>query len=143
MVGYDGTDSARLAVEEAAALAQGMDADLHIVQVVIDERPRGGMAAAWVDSPMQEAAAARQQGRDELAIEGTQHVAQAFPDVRVHPEVLHGPPATVLVERAEHLGADLIVVGNRRVQGISRVLGSVAIDVLRHAHCSVYVAHTN
>ncbi|MCP3973298.1 MAG: universal stress protein, partial [bacterium] len=38
--------------------------------------------------------------------------------------------------------ARMIVVGNRRVQGIARVLGSVASDVAKRAPCSVLIAHT-
>ena len=43
---------------------------------------------------------------------------------------------------AKEIGADLIVVGNRRVQGIGRVLGSVATDVAHHAPCDVYIVKT-
>ena len=55
---------------------------------------------------------------------------------------LHGKPATVLVEEAERLGAMLIVVGNRRVQGVGRILGSVASSVAAHAPCDVYIVKT-
>jgi len=47
-----------------------------------------------------------------------------------------------MIDYAIEVDADLIVVGNRRVQGIERLLGSVAIELLRHAPCSVHVAHT-
>ena len=36
----------------------------------------------------------------------------------------------------------MIVVGNRRVQGVSRVLGSIASDVLRRAPCDVLIVNT-
>src|SRR5690606_28369663 len=40
--------------------------------------------------------------------------------------------------------ASLIVVGNKRVQGVAgRVLGSIARDVAAHASCDVYIAHTH
>jgi nucleotide-binding universal stress UspA family protein len=55
---------------------------------------------------------------------------------------IQGKPADALVEEAKRLGADLIVVGNRRVQGIGRVLGSVATDVAHHAPCDVYIVKT-
>ena len=38
--------------------------------------------------------------------------------------------------------AELIVVGNRRTQGIGRVLGSVAVSVAAHAPCDVYIVKT-
>ena len=34
------------------------------------------------------------------------------------------------------------IVGNRRVQGVSRILGSVAMDVARAAPCNVLIVHT-
>lgn len=55
---------------------------------------------------------------------------------------LEGDPAEVLVQEAERLGAELIVVGNVRMQGPSRVLGSVGSHVLRHAPCDVLVVKT-
>ena len=39
--------------------------------------------------------------------------------------------------------ADVIVVGNKRVQGVSRILGSIARYVAAHAPCDVYIAHTH
>ena len=36
----------------------------------------------------------------------------------------------------------MIIVGNRRVQGAARILGSIATDVLHIAPCNVLVVHT-
>ena len=47
-----------------------------------------------------------------------------------------------MLSHAEYVGADLIVVGNVRMQGISRVLGSVGNEVLRSAPCSVLIVKT-
>jgi nucleotide-binding universal stress UspA family protein len=44
----------------------------------------------------------------------------------------------VIVEEAERIGANLIVIGTRGLTGIKHVaLGSVAERVVRHAHCPV------
>lgn len=51
-------------------------------------------------------------------------------------------PATMLCAEAARLDARAIVVGNRRVQGVSRALGSVAVKVMRDAPCDVLVANT-
>ncbi|MDH3755117.1 MAG: universal stress protein, partial [Acidimicrobiia bacterium] len=51
-------------------------------------------------------------------------------------------PAEALCAEAERLEARMIVVGNRRVKGAGRVLGSVASDVARHAPCDVLIANT-
>ncbi|KII27016.1 universal stress protein UspA, partial [Arthrobacter sp. AK-YN10] len=54
-----------------------------------------------------------------------------------------GKPGEALVKEAEIHDARLIVVGNRRMQGIGRVLGSVANTVAHTAPCDVYIAKTD
>lgn len=56
------------------------------------------------------------------------------------PMLRGGSPAEQIVAAAEELGADLIVTGTRGHTGLARlVLGSVARNVVHHAHCSVLV----
>jgi nucleotide-binding universal stress UspA family protein len=51
------------------------------------------------------------------------------------------PVYAEIVDRAESVRADLVVVGNQGASGLARVvLGSVADKVVRHAHCPVLVA---
>jgi nucleotide-binding universal stress UspA family protein len=51
-----------------------------------------------------------------------------------------GDPAHEIIDVAEALEADLIVTGTRGLTGLNRLLlGSVARNVLTHAHCSVLV----
>ena len=38
--------------------------------------------------------------------------------------------------------ADVIVVGNRRMQGVGRLLGSVANEVAHNAPCDVFIVKT-
>lgn len=53
-----------------------------------------------------------------------------------------GDAAGQLLRAADELQADLIMVGTRGRTGLSRlILGSVARNVLLHAHCSVLVVH--
>jgi nucleotide-binding universal stress UspA family protein len=56
--------------------------------------------------------------------------------------VVEGDPAKCLVGEAERLEADVIVVGNRRVHGPGRVLGAVALEVVRRAPCAVHIVKT-
>jgi len=51
-----------------------------------------------------------------------------------------GRPAAEVVALAEEIGASLIVMGARGVDGIRRALtGSVSDSVVRHAHCPVLI----
>ena len=53
-------------------------------------------------------------------------------------EAREGPPSEVIVEVAESLSADLIVMGTRGLTGIKHVLlGSTAERTLRYAPCPV------
>jgi len=50
------------------------------------------------------------------------------------------PPAVDIVKFAEENGYDQIIIGSRGLSGITRILlGSVADEVLRKAHCPVTV----
>lgn len=58
------------------------------------------------------------------------------------PEAREGDAASQLIRTADELRADLIVVGTRGRTGLARlILGSVARNVVLHAHCSVLVVH--
>jgi nucleotide-binding universal stress UspA family protein len=52
-----------------------------------------------------------------------------------------GHPAAVIVDKAERYLADLIVIGSHGHSGVRElVLGGVASQVVRHAHCPVLIA---
>ena len=71
-------------------------------------------------------------------------LAASTPDLGhpVHIELVQGPPPSVITHAAERGGHDLIAVGTHGHRGFRRLLlGSVAESVIRHAPCSVLVAH--
>lgn len=132
VVGIDDSETARLAARRAAELAASLGVDLHVVSAV------SGAASKVVTV-----------GSDEFVVDSfadakshLQAVALELDHDRVSTSLGDGDPAKALVRAAETVGAQVIVVGNRRVQGVSRVLGSVASDVLRHAPCDVVVVNT-
>lgn len=60
----------------------------------------------------------------------------------LHVELIQGPPASVITHAAERGGHDLIAIGTHGHRGFRRLLlGSVAESTIRHAPCSVLVAH--
>lgn len=134
LVGVDGSDTARKAAQTAAELAVATGATLHVLTAFdkdeIEQIEVG--TDAWDVSSYDEA---------ESVAETT---ARTLKDTGAAIEVsaMQGKPADSLVERARALDARLIVVGNRRVQGISRILGSVASSVAQHAPCDVYIVKT-
>ena len=132
IVGVDQSDTARKAAETAASMAANNDANLHLVMCV----KRGPTHAVNV-------------GGDSFHIDWLSE-AEAFlhslrgtlPHDEITCTVSLDSPATAMCEEATRLDARTIVVGNRRVQGVTRVLGSIAADVTKHAPCDVLVANT-
>jgi nucleotide-binding universal stress UspA family protein len=56
--------------------------------------------------------------------------------------VVSGNPAEQIVAVAEEQHVDLIVVGNKGMRGVKRVLGSVPNAVAHSASCSVLIVAT-
>jgi len=134
VVGTDGSATAAQAVRSATELAKALSATLHIVTVykpspvktsgATEDFPglgAGGQAEALLDDQCARARAA---------------------GVRVEGHAETGDPAEAIVRVAEQEQADLIVVGNRGMTGVRRVLGSVPNSVAHQAPCSVLIVQT-
>jgi nucleotide-binding universal stress UspA family protein len=139
VVGTDGSDTAKRAVEEATRLAKALDSQLHVVSAY--EPLRG---ARIVGAP--EAAAMVWSVAPDAQVQAV--VDEAVASVRIHgveaePHVLAGDPADALLDIAEREKADLIVVGNHGMHGVKRVLGSVPNKVSHRARCSVLIVSTD
>lgn len=133
VVGFADVPTAHKAVREAVEIAERLGAALHVVMATDDdwaETVRLG-SDEWTVSEFEHASSAVREFMERLgtSLEYTVSVAE-------------GSPGDLLVSEAERLDADLIVVGNVRMQGISRVLGSVGGDVIHNAPCSVLVVKT-
>jgi len=64
--------------------------------------------------------------------------------VTIEGDVLFGSPDSRIVETAEDMGADLIIIGSHGYKRWERLLlGSVSNSVVHHAHCSVMVVRTD
>ena len=133
VVGVDDSPTALHAAERAAALAADLDTNLHIVSCV----GRGSSREVQV-------------GSDRFYLDSTStaesfldDLRRSLPHDRITTTVGDGDPARSICDEATRLDARMIVVGNRRVQGIGRVLGSVAADVAKRATCDVLIAHTS
>jgi nucleotide-binding universal stress UspA family protein len=135
IVGVDGSATARLAAEEAVALANAYNRPLHIVTSMSrtsSQEVQGGGTERWrIDSV----------GVAEDTLKALAGELKA--KVPVTYAVLREDPASGLVEEATRLDASVIVVGNKRVQGAARVLGSIAGDVAKRAPCSVFIVNTH
>jgi nucleotide-binding universal stress UspA family protein len=135
---YDGSELARLAIEQAAVqLAAGREAIVLCVWQPADVGfvpvGEGGLDAT---DAKQVLAAAEQTAAHGAAL------AEAA-GFRAEPMAIEAAPTWKgVVEVAEQRGAGLIVLGSHRRSGIAgRLLGSVAAAVVAHTATSVMVVH--
>ena len=146
VVGTDGSDRASEAVLAAAELAATQpEAVLHIVTV---QKPLSPSAVAAGEMAAAAPVAAERTWEEEIKTElestlsRAAETAQRACDTRIETHARFGSPAEVLCDLAAHLQADLIVVGNKGMQGGRRFLGSVPNTVSHHASCSVLIVDT-
>ena len=146
VVGTDGSERASEAVLKAAELAATQPGCvLHIVTV---QKPLSPSAVAAGEMAAAAPVAAERSWEEEIKTElhdtlnRAAETAKRACDTRIETHARFGAPAEVLCEFAGHLQADLIVVGNKGMQGGRRFLGSVPNTVSHHAPCSVLIVDT-
>lgn len=135
IVGVDGSPTARKAAEKARYLAATLKAPLHVVSAYAEDRTEVVSSGSdqWVVSDADNA----------RYIAETVTKSLDTSDVEVLPRSVRGKPAEALIGYAEQINAEMIVVGNQRMRGVRRVLGSVANSVSHNATCDVYIANTH
>ena len=140
VVGTDGSETAARAVALATELAKEHGSRLHVVtayepvlpSLSAEEREALG-ELAWMASPGERA--------ERLVAEAAEPATTAGLEVETHVEL--GDAAHALIDVAERLAADLIVVGNKGLSSPARfLLGSVPSKVVHHAPCPVLVVRT-
>jgi nucleotide-binding universal stress UspA family protein len=141
VVGTDGSDTATEAVRQAVGLAKLSGAELSIVSAyepVSKRRIEGEQQGAPAD--VQYEIGPREDVN--LVLERAAATAkQEGVEVQIHP--VEGNPTDALLNVAEEINADLIVVGNKGMTGARRfLLGSVPNNVSHHAPCSVIIVRT-
>ena len=141
VVGTDGSPTAVQAVQRAAALARSGGATLHLVTAynpVPDRTDAAELEALpealrWMGSPGQAA--------EDLLSDATALLDEEGIEVERHARP--GDPVEVLLEVADEVEADLLVVGNKGMQGAKRfVVPSVPNRVSHHAACDVLIVNT-
>jgi nucleotide-binding universal stress UspA family protein len=136
VVGTDGSATAESALRHAFDLAFLNQATVHIVSAYRSSGPAtrvGTEAESWyvdtrtkIDAVLDSAAAmARSKGLQ----------------CEIH--AVENDPGDAIVEVAEKVGADAVVVGNKGMRGAKRfLLGSVPNKVAHHAPCTVVIVKT-
>ena len=120
LVGCDGSPTAAVAVQAAADVAGKFDAVLHVVTAyrLSEQRTEALNVLAAVEAEV------RRRG-----LQPRSHAVQ-------------GEAAAVLIEMADELAGDVVVVGSKGMNGAARFRSSVPNVVSHHAPCSVMIVHT-
>ncbi len=137
LVPVDGSPTAQKAVEKAAGLARAFGSEVTALYV-IDPYPFTGLGSDFAYGQAEYLAAATAEASE--ATEAAR-IALAAAGVKVDTRVSEAHAAwRGILETAEALGADLIVMGSHGRRGLEKlVLGSVAQRVLAQAQVPVMV----
>ena len=141
VVGTDGSETAKVAVEQATDLAKKVGARLDLVSAyepvppsrLREERQEVPSDIAHTVSPSEDVEALLSETAAGVEKNG----------IEVATFARQGDPADAILDVAEEQKADLIIVGNKGMTGAKRfLLGSVPNKVSHHAPCSVLIVRT-
>ncbi|MEV5769334.1 universal stress protein [Micromonospora sp. NPDC052213] len=136
VVGVDGSETSRLAVEFAVEEASVRDAPLvalHAYRHPTSTAPGDMQPLVYDDTELRSE-------EERVVAESLAGLTERWPDVPVSREAVRGRPTTVLAEASRR--AQLLVVGRQgRGELTGLLLGSVSQSVLHHADCPVAVVH--
>ena len=148
VVGTDGSETSFRAVDRAAALARDSDATLVIACAYMPDRSDRytlhedelGQAKDILGEEAYQIVGAAP-ADDTLRVARERATAAGVTKVEI--VSVAGRPGESLRKVAEDSKADLLVVGNRGLNTLAgRIVGSVPLDVVRHAPIDVLIVHT-
>jgi nucleotide-binding universal stress UspA family protein len=133
LVGYDDSPASRAALLEAAHWVKRHRGELALVHAVFFDTEEFGIAPEQLEK---RTALGRR-----ICAAAVASVA-AEPGVAVRPIICEGEPPEVLLDTADGLDADLLVLGTYGRRGLGRMLmGSVTAQVVSKARADVLVVH--
>ncbi|MBA3979419.1 MAG: universal stress protein UspA [Alcanivorax sp.] len=130
LVAIDGSEESRCVLSRAASICEGGGGRLHLLHVIEPLALAYGADVPMDVSDLQ--ASLMQQARDNI---DTYAAEFGVPADQVHVEL--GSIEKTIQDKADALGADLIVVGSHTRTGLALLLGSTARGVVPGAHCDV------
>jgi len=131
LVPTDFSEFADHALDYAIALASELGARVHVVHALtIPELGVPELGVALISATMESMVQRGQAALDKLVA--------SRPSANLATMLRTGDPRSVILEAAQELGADLIVMGTHGRRGVTRaLLGSIAEAIVRTAPCPV------
>ena len=134
LLATDGSPDATLAARSAIELCEKTGSELHVVHV-------GEYLPTYFAYTEEEPAELRRNAQ--RLLEGQSESIRAAGGNVAGSHLRLGRPAEQIIDLSEDLGAGVIVVGSRGQSALRRaVMGSVSEDVVRYAHCPVFVVRS-
>jgi nucleotide-binding universal stress UspA family protein len=143
LVGYDGSEDARQAIEEAGKLLPGQPTTVvtvwePFIEVLAHASFGAAMSAGIVN--LEEIDVATRKAAETRAEEGAELARLAGLNAQARTRSQVTSTAAAILEEASELDATAIVVGSRGLTGVkSLVLGSVSHGLIHHADRTVIV----
>ena len=139
VVGTDGSDSSLRAVEKAGQIAAGSGATVVVATAYFPQGEDQRAADVLKDEGY------KMSGNAPIyaILREARERAKAGGATNIEERAVVGAPVDALVELAEEVKADLLVVGNVGLSTIAgRLLGSVPANVARRSKTDVLIVHT-
>lgn len=139
LVAYDGSSSAEAALDDLRRA--GLPPKIHaVVMTVVEQWIPVPTSFGGVDTHFTEGSPSESERAVLLSQAAAKHLQVDFPDWQVESDARIGSPATVLLDKADEIKPDLIVVGPSGHSTLGRwILGSVSQKVMTHARSSVRI----
>ena len=141
VVGTDGSETAKEAVQTAIELAKLSKAKLEIVSAY-EPIPSARLKEEGDGISGDVSHVVNARGDVQFVLDkAAADAKKAKVDVVTHPR--EGDPADAILDVAEENGADLVIIGNKGMTGAKRfLLGSVPNKISHHSPCDVWIVRT-
>jgi nucleotide-binding universal stress UspA family protein len=141
VVGTDGSPTADRAVAAAADLARHYGAKLHIV--IAFKISRFEVAAGSAGAPITDTTASLTMHQEAANDVGERALSSWGEGLEAEIHAANGDAVSAILDVAEAVAADLVVVGSKGMHGTRHFLGSVPNSVSHGAACAVLIAKTD
>lgn len=136
LLAYDGSQAGQKALLDCQEVAQMQGSELFLIAVMPQDSVFIGGEGAFYDPQLGELEKKKFEG---ILADGLRRLAD--PARTVKGEVVVGHPVDAIVDYAQRIEADLIVVGHKHLEGWAKRWwsGSVSKTLIEHSPCSVLV----
>lgn len=145
LIATDGTEHSREALDAVTYLKLNDGDEIKLISVVdIAIPPAVDLYGGFLPST-NEFETAVKANIEKIVEDSRRHLEEKLSNdnIFISTEILSGSPESRIVETAEEINADLIIVGSHGYNRWERLLlGSVSDSVVHHAPCSVLVVRT-